>query len=309
MSPPAGPLCSVIVPLYRHEAYVAECLQSVLAQDWPRLELIVVDDGSPDRSYPTALEWLAQPTAVGRFERIICESKQRNRGAHDSLNRGLALARGDYLAILNSDDRYAPQRLRRMIDALQAAEAPFGYSAVCAFSDAPRVPHAGFLQLLHYIDFVAPQLPARSFAYLGHNCALTTGNFVMTRAFAQRVGEFADLQLAHDWDWLLRATVQAEPLFVAERLYDYRLHDLNTFAAVQDRAQVESQVCVTRYLQQVAAAPPPNASCPNPHHWPGLFEHNLRCWGWESLWWQVAHGHQPRGRTERPRTLRAPFHR
>jgi glycosyltransferase involved in cell wall biosynthesis len=302
------PLCSVIVPLYKHEAFVAECLESVRNQHSTRMELILVDDCSPDQSYAKALAYLSQPESAARFERIVTEAKRTNRGAHDSLNRGLALARGDYIAIINSDDRFAPRRLVTMIDAMQAANARFAYSAVHAFSTTPKVPHEGFQKLLQFIDFIAPQLPSRSFAYLGNNCALTTGNFVMTRDFAHIVGEFANLQLTHDWDWLLRATIHEEPLFVAERLYDYRLHDANTFASVQAKAAVESQVCVTRYLQQIAAAPPPNALCPNPHHWPGLFEHNLRCWGWESLWWQIAHGHQPLGRTERPRTWQRPFH-
>ena len=303
------PLVSVLVPLYRHAGYVRECLDSVIAQPGSvRLELLLIDDASPDGSHALAAARLAEADAVARFERIECRAKPINRGAPDSLNQGLALARGDFIAIVNSDDRWAPQRLPTMLAAMQDAGAPFAYSAVRPFSDRPHRPHAGFLQLLDFIDYVAPQLPARSFAYLGHNCAITTGNFVMTRAFAERVGPFADLVLAHDWDWLLRATVHAEPLFVPQRLYDYRLHPANTFAAEQSRAQVEAQVCVTRYLEQVVAAPPPNPHCPNPHHWPELFEHNLRCWGWEELWWRVAHGHQPRGRTERPRTLRRPFH-
>lgn len=311
-APKAAPLnqllCSVIVPLYKHESYINECLESVLTQDGPRMELLLVDDCSPDRSYPAALERLSRPDATRRCERIVSESKRVNRGAHDSLNRGLALAQGDYVAIINSDDRYAPQRLSRMISAMQAAGSSFAYSAITPISDTPRVPHGGFLNLLHFIDQVAPQLPSRSFAYLGNNCAWTTGNFVMTRAFAQKVGEFADLKLTHDWDYLLRATVYEEPLFVPERLYYYRLHDANSFSRLQALAHAESQACVTRYLQQIVAAPPPNPLCPNPHHWPGLFEHNLRCWGWESLWWQIAYGHQPYGRTERPRTLRRPFH-
>jgi glycosyltransferase involved in cell wall biosynthesis len=297
-------LCSVIVPVYQHENFIAECLESVLAQSGPRLELLLVDDGSTDRSYAVAQELLTRPGNPAKFQRIVCETKRVNRGAHDSINRGLALARGDFIAIINSDDLFAPQRLQRMIGQMLAHGSNFAYSAVSPFSQAPRTPQDDLLAQLHFIDITAAQLPSRSFAYLGKNCAWTTGNFVMRRPFAEKVGEFAPLKLTHDWDYLLRATIFEEPLFVPERLYHYRLHQANSFSTLQNRAQAESRACISRYLQQLVAAPPPNSKCPNPFDWPGVFEQHLRIWGWENLWWQIAHGHQPYGRTERPRSLR-----
>lgn len=295
MSTPA--LCSVIVPLYRHEAYVEEALQSVAAQTYGPLELIVIDDCSPDASHARAQALCESAGFRQRFTRIVVHRKDANRGAHDSLNEGIAGASGKYLAILNSDDRYHPERLQRMIDAMQRANRAFAYSAVQPLLEAGARMHRGFAQLLHFTDHIAPNLPGRSFALLRHNCALTTGNFVLRRDFAARVGLFSELVLAHDWDYLLRAMALEEPLFVGERLYDYRLHAGNTFSAVADRALAENQVCLTRYFQSVAAEPPPNTDCPNPWHWPGVFELFLRQWGLERLWLRMAHGHVAEGRT------------
>ena len=93
---------SVVIPSYNHAAYIREAVDSVLSQSLSDLELIVVDDGSQDES----LDILA-----GYSDRRFHLYTQLNQGAHAAINRGLHAAAGDYLAILNSDDAYHPQRL------------------------------------------------------------------------------------------------------------------------------------------------------------------------------------------------------
>lgn len=298
---PDAPLCSVIVPLFRHEQYIEKCLDSVFDQTWGPLELILIDDCSPDAGFDLACSKLGSLAYQDRFQCITVERKAINAGAHDSINCGMALANGRYVAILNSDDEFHPMRLERMIGQMQTHGRRLAYSDVEAFAEQPMPPHRGFTNMLGFCEHVIPSLPSRSFAYLRHNCALTTGNFVIESDFARQLGPFIDLKLAHDWDYLLRATVHEEPLHIPERLYRYRLHDSNTFNEVESRAHVESEVCITRYFSQLTRVPPPNPLAPNPWHWPGVFEHFLRQWGWENLWQRVAHGYAPSGRTERRR--------
>jgi glycosyltransferase involved in cell wall biosynthesis len=92
---------SVIIPAYNHEAYLAETIQSVLAQTCPPDEIIVVDDGSADGTAEVA-------RSHGKPVRCIC---QENQGLGGSRNRGLREARGSLIAFLDSDDLWLERKL------------------------------------------------------------------------------------------------------------------------------------------------------------------------------------------------------
>lgn len=118
--PPSRPRISVIIPVYNGERYLAETIQSILAQTLLPLEIIVVDDGSTDgtaaiaQSFPTLVRYVYQP----------------NQGVAYSLNRGIQLAQGDFLAFLDSDDLWLPEKLARQMAVLEAdsrLEAVFTY--------------------------------------------------------------------------------------------------------------------------------------------------------------------------------------
>lgn len=105
------PCVSVIIPSYNHAPYLRECVDSVLTQEHPNIELIVVDDGSTDGS----LDILR---AYG--ERITLLQQRGGRQAR-ARNLGLGVAHGELVAFLDSDDRYLPGRITSAVAALQAA--------------------------------------------------------------------------------------------------------------------------------------------------------------------------------------------
>lgn len=88
---------SIIIPVYRTEAYLKECVESVLSQDYKNLEIIMVDDGSPDRC-PDLCDWYA-----GEYSWIRAVH-QENRGLGAARNRGLRESQGDFVLFLDSDD-------------------------------------------------------------------------------------------------------------------------------------------------------------------------------------------------------------
>lgn len=110
-------LVSVIIPVYNVEKYIRTCLDSVLAQSWTNLEIFLIDDGSDDGSEKICDEY------AGRDKRIIVVH-QANRGLSAARNAGLALAHGEYLVFVDSDDcirRDFVQRLHQLM-AEQAAD-------------------------------------------------------------------------------------------------------------------------------------------------------------------------------------------
>lgn len=92
-----SPAISIIVPVFCEDAYLDRCVQSILAQTFENFELILIDDGSPDRC-PEKCDWWAH-----RDPRI-CVIHQENKGAASARNRGLEVAAGNYIGFVDSDD-------------------------------------------------------------------------------------------------------------------------------------------------------------------------------------------------------------
>src|SRR5262245_30132400 len=105
-----APLVSVVIPAYNCARFIGEALDSVFAQDYPELEVVVVDDGSTD-------DTCAVVEGYGDRVKLI---RQRNAGAAVARNEGMRRASGEYVAFLDSDDLWLPGKLRLQIDHLES---------------------------------------------------------------------------------------------------------------------------------------------------------------------------------------------
>jgi glycosyltransferase involved in cell wall biosynthesis len=114
---------SVIVPVYNVEAFLPECLDSLLAQNYPNLELLVVDDGATDGSGAICDEYAARD---GRITVI----HQKNMGLSGARNTGLEQADGDYIMFVDSDDYVMPDYVGHMVAAIEQEEADI---VICRF--------------------------------------------------------------------------------------------------------------------------------------------------------------------------------
>ncbi len=104
------PLISVIVPIYKVEAYLERAVDSVLCQTYENLEIILVDDGSPDNCPQICDEYTKRDTRI----RVI---HKQNGGLSDARNAGIAMAQGEYVAFLDSDDYIARQFIDKLYNA------------------------------------------------------------------------------------------------------------------------------------------------------------------------------------------------
>lgn len=107
---------SVIMPVYNVAAYLPQCIESVLDQDYPYLEVILIDDGSKDESGAICDRYAAQDNRI----RVI---HQRNSGAAAAKNAGLRAATGEYLSFVDSDDFLEPNVYGYMLDVLRSSGA------------------------------------------------------------------------------------------------------------------------------------------------------------------------------------------
>lgn len=233
------PKVSVVIPSYNHEHFIGKAVQSVLDQTEGDLELIIVDDGSKDDS----LKILKQFT-----DPRIKIHAQENRGAHMAINQGLQMASSPFLAILNSDDLYAPTRLATLLPVIERDS----FIGLCgSYIEAIDIEER-VLGVKHGYHDLEPWLlphPELSFrsgtdlraALLTENYWSTTSNFVFSREWYEKVGPFRPLRYVHDWDFALRVNREAGLYLHQEPLMQYRLHGSNTIR--ENQAAMIFEIC------------------------------------------------------------------
>jgi glycosyltransferase involved in cell wall biosynthesis len=182
---------SAVTPTYNRAGYLAECIDSVLGQDFPGLEHVIVDDGSTDDT----------PRVLERYEGRVRAFRQENAGQSTAWNVAVEKARGEYVAFLDSDDAWLPGKLARQIPMLDAD------------------PGAGLLYAaVEYIDEKGERSPVRQSRrgtpsgwilphLLRHN-VMNTGTVVVRRELLEKAGSFDSQYVSvNDWDMWLRVCI------------------------------------------------------------------------------------------------------
>jgi len=193
---------SVVIPTYNRASSLASAIESVLTQTEPCFEIIIVDDGSTDGT-DELMQALSNP-------RIRYVKRTDNKGAAFSRNEGIRLAKGDWIAFLDSDDSWFPEKLAQQ---LAFAKANPDKRVVCTGYELYSVPK----QATTAVTLEDHQYPN---AALLLGCDLSPGTTMMVhREVFQQIGFFDEtLGRLEDWDWLLRYTDQGEVAILPQLL-------------------------------------------------------------------------------------------
>ena len=207
---------SVVIPSYNAAAFIRETIDSVINQDYPEVQCIVVDGGSDDgtrdilKKYEGRLEWLSE----------------KDRGQSDAINKGLQLAKGEIVTYLNADDVYESGCLRKVADAfMRNPESRWVYGK-CRVIDEHGVEIRKLITWYH--DFWQ-----RRYSY---NRLLVVDFISQPSVFWRRelVEEFGlfdvDEHLAMEYDFWLRIGAKYRPVFIDECLSRFRLHPVSKSA-------------------------------------------------------------------------------
>lgn len=212
MAPVADPLVSVIIPVRDGERFLAASIESVLAQTYPEIELLVIDDGSEDGSGPVA-------RSFSEAQVVTLEPS----GLSAARNAGIAAATGAYITFHDSDDLMKPEKVGRQVEYLESHPE---YDIVMTRQEVLLEPGAE-------LPFWAREDDAQLLLPAGHGHQQLPGPHVMTmlgrRAAFERVGPFAeDMPRAEDFDWVFRAAELGLGLTsIPEELLVRRVHEHN----------------------------------------------------------------------------------
>lgn len=242
------PLVTAVIPIYNHEQYVVESIRSILDQTYPNIELIILNDGSTDRSHEMVLTCIEEcKQRFVRFEYI----NRENIGLSATLNQALGMARGVYFSALASDDVASPEKIQMLVDALEEK----GTTYAAAFGNASFINGSGQeVELMlngairriynknssqTFLDFYTKRLnfDYRSEVFgtyrtlLAANYLPAMSNIVRTKAI-QEVGGWTDGNILEDWEMWLKLSKQSKFLYVDQLLALYRLHGLNSWSTM-----------------------------------------------------------------------------
>lgn len=205
------PLVSIVMPTRNHAHFIRASIDSVLMQDYPHLELIVMDGASTDdtvdilKSYGDRIRWVSEP----------------DKGQTDAINKGMNLARGEVLAYLNSDDLLLPDAVQKVVRKFQQhPECDMLYGA------ADYIDEDGVVTGSYLTD-------EYSFHRLMHDCCVCQPAAFWRRRITDRIGPFDEtLQTAMDYEYWLRMDRQGGIIrHTRDKLAQSRLHkDAKTLA-------------------------------------------------------------------------------
>ncbi|RLC19516.1 MAG: hypothetical protein DRI57_07020 [Deltaproteobacteria bacterium] len=243
-SDPKTPQVSVIIPVYNHEQYLKETVYSVLEQTTTNFEIIIINDGSADNS----------EDVIRRIkDKRIQYFYQENQGAHNALNRGIRLAKGKYVSILNSDDVYHENRFEEFLKILEADDAVNAVFSYIEFIDD----QGNFIEYKKGAeDNWTNDDPETSFKgeeniflnLLAGNFLVSTSNLFCRRSIFDRIGFFSDLRYAHDYDFFLRLCYHFNVRIVNKPLLKYRIHSANTIKENEAETDFEMGIILSDLL-------------------------------------------------------------
>ncbi len=206
----SGPLVSVILPVYNRAGWVARAVESVLAQTYGHIELLAVDDGSTDETR-RVLE------GFGARVRIL---EQEHAGAEAARNLGLAHARGELIAFIDSDDVWYADRLSRQVPLFGREEVGvvFGNAALI---DYRRTPSRRLKRT--FFDTVRPGR-GRVTEELARGCFVPFSSVLVRRELLAGAGGFTSGRVAADYVKWVELSVACEFDYVEAPVFEYAIH-------------------------------------------------------------------------------------
>lgn len=250
------PLVSVLIPAYNAEDWIADTIRSAMAQTWPRIEIIVVDDGSKDQTLAIARQFEPQGVQV---------VGQTNKGASAARNKAFSLSKGDYIQWLDADDLLAPDKIARQMELVRRG---VGKRTLLSCS------WGRFMYRPHHAEFVTTALwsdlsPVEWLLHkMGQNVYMQTATWLVSRELTEAAGPW-DTRLLGDDDgeYFCRVLLASHGVrFVPDAKVYYRAFQFNSLSYVgrfPDKIEAHwlSMQLHIQYLRSLEDSPRVNRAC------------------------------------------------
>ena len=200
------PLVSIVLPVYNGEKYLDLSISSCVGQTYQNWELLIIDDGSTDRSAEIAKKYEAMDSRVHYYKNEV------NLRLPRSLNRGFSLSKGEYLTWTSDDNYYRPHAIETLVSKLKEGNAELVFSEYTFIDDTGK----------ELENRTAP----KEYKHIMWDHNLVGACFMYTRKAYEAVGEYdPDVFLGEDYDYWLRIFARFDVEYIDQNLYAYRIHE------------------------------------------------------------------------------------
>lgn len=235
------PKVSVFIPNYNYARYLPHCLDSILAQTYQDIEIVIVDDGSTDNSHEVLMEYQR------RFPQKIhyhWHPGHANKGVSATSNLAISKAQGDYLAWTGADDVWYPEKLELQVEQLNHDPCLGMVYSYADFIDS----EGNVLPGRAGIDITSDPNPVGRMLQSCHPPAMTT---VIRRKCLEDIGLIDDtLRAAEDWDLWIRVFLRWKVGFIDRSLVKYRIHGNNLSKGIDPKVDLNRILTFYRRLEQ-----------------------------------------------------------
>jgi glycosyltransferase involved in cell wall biosynthesis len=211
------PLVSILIPAFNAQEWIADAITSAARQTWPRKEIIVVDDGSRDRTLSVARRFASEGVSV---------VTQANQGPSAARNQALSICQGDYIQWLDADDLLAPDKIEKQMETLDhgASKRVLLSSAWGRFMYRPQ--RASFVPTALWCDLSPVEWLLRK---MEQNVGMQTATWLVSRELTEAAGPWnTQLLVNNDDEYFCRVLLGSDGTrFVPEARVFYRMWDFN----------------------------------------------------------------------------------
>jgi glycosyltransferase involved in cell wall biosynthesis len=226
------PLVSILIPAYNVEPWIADTIKSALEQTWPKKEIIIVDDGSKDKTLSVARQFASETVSI---------VTQKNQGASAARNKALELCQGDYIQWLDADDLLAANKIAKQMEAAEECQSERMLLSSAWGAFMYRVSRAQFSPTPLWCDLSPSEWLLRK---MGQNLHMQTATWLVSRELTEAAGPWdTRLSLDDDGEYFSRVVLASEAIrFVPEAKVFYRQAAFGSLSSIdQSDKKLESQ--------------------------------------------------------------------
>jgi glycosyltransferase involved in cell wall biosynthesis len=227
------PLVSILIPAFNAEEWIADTLRSAVSQSWQRKEIIVVDDGSTDRTLDIARRFASEGVSI---------ISHTNQGAAAARNKALSVSRGDYIQWLDADDLLAPDKIARQIDALSRCRSRRTLLSSAWGRFLYRHHRAAFTPTALWCDLTPVEWLLRK---MEQNLFMQTSTWLVSRELTEAAGRWNTAMLSDDdGEYFCRVLLGSDGVcFVPEAKVYYRMSGPGSLSQIrQSDRKTEAQL-------------------------------------------------------------------
>jgi glycosyltransferase involved in cell wall biosynthesis len=250
------PLVSILIPAYNAEPWIAQTLKSALAQTWPCKEIIVVDDGSTDKTLTVALTFASPQVKV---------VAQKNAGASAARNHAYRLCSGKYIQWLDADDILDPDKITQQMDMAESLADKWMLLSSASARFYFRLSYAQWSPTVLWKDLTPYEWLVRK---MGQNLHMATGTWLVSRELTDAAGQWDErLTLDDDGEYFCRVLLASHGVkFVPDARWYYRISGTGGLSNVDHSSKKleslwDSMQLHIKYLRQMEDSERTRAAC------------------------------------------------